>query len=153
MTLARWTSTLIVFGVSLGLHWYCLLYVKNAWGLMSLFFLYMMAFRTLVDTVDLCCGRLIRGESRVPAVRQVATVRRIILEEIDLYEETTFGTVPVGQAFYWSTQPEPGEVWPRRKVADGLYRRPAQGGHRALVTESGAEQVVYLRRHDVGKEG
>ena len=87
MTLQRWATTLIVFAVSLGLHWYCILYVENALGLLSLFFLGFMAFRAFVDTVDLCCGRLIRGTPRLPAVRQVATVRRIILEEEHVFEE------------------------------------------------------------------
>ena len=87
MTFQRWTTTLAVFGVSLGLHAYCIASVQNAWGLLSLFFLGAMAFRAFVDTVDLCCGRLIRGETRLPAVRQVATVRRVILEEETVYEE------------------------------------------------------------------
>ena len=87
MTRQRWFTTLAVFGVSLALHAYCIAYVQSAWGLLSLFFLAAMAFRAFVDTVDLCCGRLIRGETRVPVVRQVGTVRRIILEEVEVYEE------------------------------------------------------------------
>ena len=87
MTLQRWVTTLAVFSVSLALHWYCVLYVQSGWGLLSLFFLFVMAFRALVDTVDLCCGRLIRSEPRLPAVRQVATIRRVILEEEHVYEE------------------------------------------------------------------
>ena len=87
MTLQRWLTTMIVFGLSLGLHWACILYVQSGWGLLSLFFLFVMSFRAFVDTVDLFCGRLIRGEARLPAVRQVATVRRVILEEEAVYEE------------------------------------------------------------------
>ena len=89
MTLQRWITTMIVFGASLGIFAYCMAYVSNAWGMVSLGFLFIMSFRALVDTVDLCCGRLIRGETRliVPVVRQVATVRRIILEEEDVYKE------------------------------------------------------------------
>ena len=89
MTLQRWATTMVVFGISLALFSYCVAYVQNAWGMVSLGFLFVMAFRAFVDTVDLCCGRLIRGETRqpVPTLRQVGTVRRIILEEEDVYEE------------------------------------------------------------------
>ena len=86
MTVQRWATTMAVFGISLGIFSYCVAYVQNAWGMVSLAFLFVMAFRAVVDTVDLCCGRLIRGEPRLPAVRQVATVRRIILEEQDIYD-------------------------------------------------------------------
>ena len=89
MTLQRWGTTMAVFGISLGLFSYCVAYVQSAWGLLILLFVHVMGFRAFVDTVDLCCGRLIRGETQqpVPVVRQVGTIRRVILEEEAVYEE------------------------------------------------------------------
>ena len=67
------------------------------------------------------------------------------------WELTTFGALPIGCPFAWSdTASEPGEVWLRRKVADGLYRRPAQQGHRELLITAAPDQVVYRARSGAG---
>ena len=68
MTVQCWATTMVVFGTSLGLFSYCVAYVQNTWGLVSLGFLVVMSLKAVVDTVDLCCGRLIRGATR-PASR------------------------------------------------------------------------------------
>lgn len=86
MTVKRWSLTLLGCGLSLAWFVYCLWYVRSAWGLVSMGVLLVMAFQVLLDTVDLCCGRWLRGGVSRPAGPQIVRVRRVIFEEYAIGE-------------------------------------------------------------------